>query len=203
MPPARGARRGIFGWALLLTSPVLLLALALSARARSWACRVTLSLCLPILQSAARRLGLAGASGWDPNARTIEDPVRCTHFPPSDTTGKEAAMILGTPRAYGAFCQYKCPVALPDGVATLPRDHHPTLPRDPGLTTRSSSANHSRPRHGGQDLPVWLAGVSSLEAAEKRAGKELWEWWLDALHFRSDSAGGASSRCRRRRRRRE
>ena len=25
--------------------------------------------------------------------------------------------------------------------------------------------------------------------AEKRAGKELWEWWLDALQFRSDSAG--------------
>ena len=25
--------------------------------------------------------------------------------------------------------------------------------------------------------------------AEKRAGKELWEWWLDALKFRSDSAG--------------
>ena len=36
---------------------------------------------------------------------------------------------------------------------------------------------------------MWLAGVSSLAAAEKRAGKELWEWWLDALSFRSDSAG--------------
>ena len=36
---------------------------------------------------------------------------------------------------------------------------------------------------------MWLAGVSSLAAAEKRAGKELWEWWLDALHFKSDSAG--------------
>jgi hypothetical protein len=36
---------------------------------------------------------------------------------------------------------------------------------------------------------VWLAGVSSLVAAEERAGKELWEWWLDALSFRSDSAG--------------
>ena len=144
-PPARGARRGIFGWALLLTSPVLLLALALSARARSWACRMTLSLCLPILHAAARRLGLAGDSAWDPNARTIEDPVRRTSRP-SETTGKEAGMILGTPRAYRAFCKCKCPVALPDGVATLPRDHHPTLPRDPGLT-RSSSANHSRPRH--------------------------------------------------------
>ena len=82
MPPARGARRGIFGWALLLTSPVLLLALALSARARSWACRLTLSLCLPIIRAAARRLGLAGASAWDPNARTIEDPVRKTPSPP-------------------------------------------------------------------------------------------------------------------------
>ena len=36
---------------------------------------------------------------------------------------------------------------------------------------------------------MWLAGVSSLAEAEKRAGKELWEWWLDALSFRSDSAG--------------
>lgn len=39
------------------------------------------------------------------------------------------------------------------------------------------------------DLPVWLAGVSSLSDAEVRAGKELWEWWLDALAFRADSAG--------------
>ena len=36
---------------------------------------------------------------------------------------------------------------------------------------------------------MWLAGVSSLEGAERRAGKELWEWWLDALSFRPDSAG--------------
>ena len=36
---------------------------------------------------------------------------------------------------------------------------------------------------------MWLAGVSSLIAAEERAGKELWEWWLDALSFRADSAG--------------
>ena len=36
---------------------------------------------------------------------------------------------------------------------------------------------------------MWLAGVSSLVAAERRAGKALWEWWLDALSFRADSAG--------------
>ena len=40
---------------------------------------------------------------------------------------------------------------------------------------------------------MWLAGVSSLVAAERRAGKALWEWWLDALSFRADSAGRLTS----------
>ena len=44
------------------------------------------------------------------------------------------------------------------------------------------------------DLPVWLAGVSSLVAAERRAKKSLWEWWLDALHFSPDSPGRAHIR---------
>ena len=44
------------------------------------------------------------------------------------------------------------------------------------------------------DLPVWLAGVSSLVAAERRAKKQLWEWWLDALRFSPDSPGRAHIR---------
>ena len=44
------------------------------------------------------------------------------------------------------------------------------------------------------DLPVWLAGVSSLVAAERRAKKSLWEWWLDALRFSPDSPGRAHIR---------
>ena len=44
------------------------------------------------------------------------------------------------------------------------------------------------------DLPVWPAGGSSLVAAEKRAKKSLWEWWLDALRFSPDSAGRAHIR---------
>ena len=44
------------------------------------------------------------------------------------------------------------------------------------------------------DLPVWLAGVSSLVEAECRAKKALWEWWLDALRFSPDSAGRAHIR---------
>ena len=54
------------------------------------------------------------------------------------------------------------------------------------MLTRTSPPTHAPIP---QDLPVWLAGVSSLEGAERRAGKELWEWWLDALSFRPDSAG--------------
>ncbi len=44
------------------------------------------------------------------------------------------------------------------------------------------------------DLPVWFAGVTSLGDAERRAGKALWEWWLDALRFDPDSAGRAHIR---------
>jgi len=44
------------------------------------------------------------------------------------------------------------------------------------------------------DLPVWLAGVSSLVGAERRAKTSLWEWWLDALRFSPDSPGRAHIR---------
>jgi hypothetical protein len=70
-------RLGVIGWGLILTSPLLLLCV-MRARARRWLLRLTLSVCFPILKAFARASGLVKASEWDPNARTIEDPVRCT-----------------------------------------------------------------------------------------------------------------------------
>ena len=75
-PRARRAR-GVGGWAAwgVLLSPMVLLAL-LHARARRYATRVCLSVCLPLLRAAARALGIVRPSEDDPNSHTIEDPVR-------------------------------------------------------------------------------------------------------------------------------
>ena len=61
-------------WSLLFTSPLLVWSL-MRARVRRWMLRTMLSICLPVLKFSARALGLTKTE-MDPNARTIEDPVR-------------------------------------------------------------------------------------------------------------------------------
>ena len=61
-------------WSLLFTSPLLVWSL-LRARVRRWMLRTMLSILLPVLRFSARALELTKTE-MDPNARTIEDPVR-------------------------------------------------------------------------------------------------------------------------------
>ena len=76
---SRGRPRGRWvttyvAWSLLFTSPLLVWSL-LRARVRRWILRTMLSIALPVLKFSARALGLTKTE-MDPNARTIEDPVR-------------------------------------------------------------------------------------------------------------------------------
>lgn len=177
-----GPSLGIVGWGLLLTSPLLLLCV-FRARARRWLLRATLSVCFPVMKALARALGLVKASEWDPNARTIEDPVRLysetaiARAPPRPTRARQPGERAREERE--RVREESESVVLSRVFFSFVFLLHP-------LHSLLASASH-RPYR--EDLPVWLAGVSSLTAAERRAGKELWEWWLDALSFRSDSAG--------------
>ena len=81
---SRGRPRGRWvttyvAWSLLFTSPLLVWSL-LRARVRRWILRTMLSIALPVLKFSARALGLTKTE-MDPNARTIEDPVRADLTP--------------------------------------------------------------------------------------------------------------------------
>ena len=66
-------------WSLLFTSPLLVWS-RLRARVRRWILSTMLSIALPVLKFSARALGLTKTE-MDPNARTIEDPVRADVTP--------------------------------------------------------------------------------------------------------------------------